>query len=265
MLAGALAFAAWFGVRSRRDVDVSGVARSYHTDAGQRATVVLADGSRVVLAPQTTLSVGAGFGRDTREVFVRGEAYFDVTTSARAPFLVHTGPITTRVLGTSFDVKRYPDDAHVRVVVRSGKVVVRSARASLLLSAGMVGRITDSGGVASKVGDASQYAGWTTGGLRFVNIPVPDMLRQLGQWYGVTFKLSDSTLAHRDITITYEHVTAEQAISMLERVLNVKASYDATPGTGAASRIVTLTPGRGTASRKRNGSSVFSPSHEVGK
>jgi ferric-dicitrate binding protein FerR (iron transport regulator) len=217
------------------------------------------------LAPRTRLAVDAGFGVNGRSVAVQGQAYFTVASSSRAPFLVRTGSVTTRVLGTAFDVKQYDDDPSVRVVVRTGKVVVQGPRTALLLTAGMMGRMTDSGGVASVVSDTNAYSGWTTGGLRFVNVPVPEMLRQLGQWYGITFQLNDTTLARREITVTYDRVTAEQAISMLEQLLSVTASYETVPTADGPSRIVMLRPGRGTASRRNTTHPGLSPQHEVGK
>jgi ferric-dicitrate binding protein FerR (iron transport regulator) len=255
--------AVWF---QRADTSVR-PERIYQTAAGQRATVTLPDGSQIILAPRTRLAVDAGFGANARSVAVRGQAYFTVAPSSHAPFLVRTGTVTTRVLGTAFDVKQYADDPSVQVIVRTGKVVIQGPRTALLLTAGMMGRMTDSGGVASMVSDTDAYAGWTTGGLRFVNVPVPEMLRELGQWYGITFKLNDTTLARREVTITYDRVTAEQAISMLEQLLSVTASYENVSAAAAdgPSRIVTLRPGNGTASRRDTTHPVLSPQHEVGK
>ena len=102
-------------------------ARQYQTGVMQRAIVRLADGSRVTLAPQTTLTVASGFGADTRTVSLRGEAYFDVASGSRAPFIVNAGHVRARVLGTAFDVRSYTDEHDVRLAVVSGRISV-SAR-----------------------------------------------------------------------------------------------------------------------------------------
>jgi transmembrane sensor len=84
----------------------------------------LPDGSRVILNVGSKLHYPSRFSESTREVYLTGEAYFDIKSIASQPFLVHTGTITTRVLGTSFNVKAYPGDPNITVAVTSGKVQV---------------------------------------------------------------------------------------------------------------------------------------------
>src|SRR5690606_24659770 len=93
---------------------------TYATQPGERAILTLPDGSQVILAPQTQLSVPERFGVGTRTVELQGNAYFDVTTVAEIPFTVTTGTVQTRVLGTRFDISNFADDLAVRVAVVSG-------------------------------------------------------------------------------------------------------------------------------------------------
>jgi transmembrane sensor len=86
--------------------------------------VALSDGSRVSLQPQSTIEFPAGFPDNKREVYLKGKAFFEVARDERKPFLVHTGEITTKVLGTSFWVNRAPADKAVEVSVVTGKVSV---------------------------------------------------------------------------------------------------------------------------------------------
>ncbi|GAB3936576.1 FecR family protein [Larkinella terrae] len=87
-------------------------------------TVRLADGSTVVLEPASRLRILAGFGDTKREVQLAGEAFFEVAKNPEKPFLVYTGNVVTKVLGTSFRIKAYDTDANVSVAVRTGKVTV---------------------------------------------------------------------------------------------------------------------------------------------
>lgn len=86
--------------------------------------VQLSDGSRVSLQPQSTIEYPADFQHQKREIYLTGKAYFDVTRDERKPFLVYTGEITTKVLGTSFWVNRARADQAVEVSVVTGKVSV---------------------------------------------------------------------------------------------------------------------------------------------
>ncbi|RRB07583.1 FecR family protein [Larkinella rosea] len=87
-------------------------------------TIRLSDGSEVILEPASRLLIKTGFGNVKREVQLTGEAFFQVTKNPEKPFLVYTGNVVTKVLGTSFRIKAYDADANVSVAVRTGKVTV---------------------------------------------------------------------------------------------------------------------------------------------
>lgn len=84
----------------------------------------LADGSSVVLQSSSELTLNSEFGRTTREVHLKGEAFFNVFRDETKPFVVYTDEVITRVLGTSFNVRAYEDGGDITVAVRSGKVSV---------------------------------------------------------------------------------------------------------------------------------------------
>jgi transmembrane sensor len=92
-------------------------------------TIDLADGSRVVLKKGSRLSLLPNvFNAIRREVFLSGEAFFDIAKNAEKPFLVYANETVTKVLGTSFTVKSFPKDAKVTVSVKTGKVSVFSKK-----------------------------------------------------------------------------------------------------------------------------------------
>lgn len=86
--------------------------------------ITLVDGSSVRLSPQSQLRIATNFGETVREVFLRGQAFFDVRKNADKPFLVRTGNLTTKVLGTSFLVNAYEKSGSISVSVRTGRVSV---------------------------------------------------------------------------------------------------------------------------------------------
>lgn len=204
--------------------------RHYATAVGQRAIVVLPDGSRVTLAPNTTLSVPSAFGSTTRTVALVGHARFSVAHTAGVPFTVQTGDIVTRVLGTVFDVQRYASERAARVAVLSGRVAVRaSARLPVTLVAGTVGRID---GVTDSVvtADRSPDLGWTTGTLQFHDTPLPDALDALSRWYGVEFKLSDSAMTQWHVNGTFAGESRAEALLTMQSMLSVGMTFDSTAG-----------------------------------
>jgi ferric-dicitrate binding protein FerR (iron transport regulator) len=93
-----------------------------------RNFIHLPDGSTVLLNAGSELSYA--FGIHGREVMLRGEAFFDVVHNPRVPFIVHSGKVNTRVLGTSFNVRAYPGHRNIKVTVSRGEVQVGDAQRS---------------------------------------------------------------------------------------------------------------------------------------
>lgn len=86
--------------------------------------VVLPDGSSVILKKGSKLSYPNHFSDDSREIYLTGEAFFEIAKDPSKPFYVHAHEIITKVLGTSFNVKAYPNDKQIQVSVKTGKVSV---------------------------------------------------------------------------------------------------------------------------------------------
>jgi len=229
--------AVWLGVREApRSAPMR--ARTYATRTGQRAVIVLEDGSRVQLAPRTTLRVTSGFGQATRTVSLVGQARFDVQHASGIPFIVQTGTTITRVLGTTFDVQQYPDEYAVRVAVTSGKVFVSGRtpqHPSVTLVAGMTGLITDSSAITVATSEAP-YVGWTDGQLVFHRATTSDVLATLTRWYGYRFQLADSSLASQSLTVGLSTESSSAAFATLKQVLDVELRFE--------DSVVTLFPRR---------------------
>jgi len=95
------------------------------TKNGSKTTLLLPDGSSVVLNACSKLQYDANqFLKGDREVTLTGEAFFDVKHDPAHPFLVHSGAVNIRVLGTAFNVKAYAEDAAIETTLISGKVAV---------------------------------------------------------------------------------------------------------------------------------------------
>jgi ferric-dicitrate binding protein FerR (iron transport regulator) len=87
-------------------------------------TIVLGDGSTILLQPKSSLQYPEVFGKELRTVKLTGEAFFEVARDAQKPFQVHAGELITKVLGTSFTIRAFQDEDQVLVQVKTGKVSV---------------------------------------------------------------------------------------------------------------------------------------------
>jgi ferric-dicitrate binding protein FerR (iron transport regulator) len=123
-----LAVAAYFGVMTKH------TAPSHQAIAQQKApkpavysgkqVLNLPDGTQVILNDNSKLTYGQAFGARNREVTLTGEASFDVTHDPARPFIVHTGKVNTKVLGTAFNINAYPEQNQITVTVLRGLVEV---------------------------------------------------------------------------------------------------------------------------------------------
>jgi len=203
----------------------------YTTHVGERATIVLSDGSHVTLAPNTTLSTAAGFGGSAREVTLRGQARFDVPARSQTPFIVRTSGQSTRVLGTTFDVRRYANERATRVTVMTGKVVVENTKRSarVTLAGGMTGRVSDTGGTVADSGHATAYTVWSDGQLVFTNARVGDMLDAIGPWYGYDIRVvgtDSAALLSQHASAVFDVTQRAETFRLLRRLLGVTMTID---------------------------------------
>lgn len=239
-----------------------GITRSYTTGVNQQSTVTLDDGTRVTLAPQTTLRL-LDFSNRNRTVSVDGKAYFEVTHTAGAPFQVRSGSVMTQVLGTAFLVDHAAHSARVRVAVEEGKVLLSSTartNADVTVTAGYVGEISDSLTTINAVADSTPGTEWLHGKLVFYNVPVAVVLQTLSRWYGYQFRYADSTLSQREVTIGVSVRSSASALATLEQILKVNLTV--------MGDTVTLTP---QTDRRVKGMprvrsyDVWTPTSEVGR
>lgn len=203
-----------FMVVQRRRDDTRGTAPAttvYATKTGQRDSVRLADGSRVILGPESRLTIGNDFATaGRRAVSLEGDAYFDVVHNEAKPFVVHVANAIVEDVGTTFTVETDPGDT-TTVSVMSGVVRLRPATApatgnsGVLLKAGDRGTLTAEGGIRAepKIVVAADSA-WTTGRLVFRDASLIRVASELRRWYGFKLGIADSSLRGRTLRAEFE-------------------------------------------------------------
>ena len=192
------------------------------TSIGGEYFVRLGDGTQVWLNANTELEFPAEFVADKRIVRLKGEAYFEVARDTRKPFIVETAGLHTKVLGTSFNVKAYPDETDERTTLLEGRVEVSLAQAPdgtsiprTELTPGMQAQWeTGSEALAVKAINPTDAIAWRRGEFVFNDEDIQVVLQTLSRWYGVEF-ISTNT---EDETYTFSGMMSkdDQLSSTLE-------------------------------------------------
>lgn len=195
--------------------------KTFSTSTGQRAKLRLADGSQVILNAKSTIRYPENFGKGTRDIYLDGEALFTVTSSEGAPFIVHSDNLTTRVLGTSFAVRKYSTDSSIRVIVAQGKV---SLGATVLATGDEAIAITQSKVTVRHRADVSSSLAWTDGELVFTAMPFRNAIPDLERWYGIRFSTTDTRLLNEPITVSFKSESIDEIAGILARILGAEVS-----------------------------------------
>jgi transmembrane sensor len=175
------------------------------TSTGELRTLVLDDGSKVVLAPRSAVSLSYTDARRGVRL-LQGSAYFEVLPDPARPFRVVAGEVETTVLGTEFEVALEAEGTSVSV--REGRVRVDDKAAwpplSAQLTAGDWLRVSARGAVDWQGRAPGDVASWTTGLFVVRNQPISEIVDRLRGYYGGTIILQDDAFARRLVSGAYD-------------------------------------------------------------
>ncbi|HER09947.1 MAG TPA: DUF4974 domain-containing protein [Bacteroides sp.] len=228
---------------------------------GSRTQITLEDGSTVWLNAESTLKYPSRFARSVRQVELTGEAYFTVTKSPDRPFVVLTSDVRIKVLGTSFNVKAYPNEDIIETTLESGLVNIEKIRAEkgesgkiilkprqklVLYKSTLNAEITevkDKAGTApvaaegrepQEVRKPSLYSNyetelatsWKDGKLIFRGESLDLLTARLEKSYNVNIRIADPELNQKTYTGTFENETIEQALEALCLASDIKFTIE---------------------------------------
>lgn len=193
------------------------------TQRAEQKYMVLPDSTQVWLNVASTVEFPETFNNKLREVYLTGEAFFDVKHAEDIPFVIHTGNVSIKVLGTAFNIKAYADQPDVIVAVKRGKVQV--SKNDKLVATLVMGQQVTVGTTAQEAqvmpAKETRVADWTTGKLSFDSRPLTDILKDLERNYSVTIELADATLAQEIVTTSFRRdVGVEEALNILCQATN---------------------------------------------
>lgn len=153
---------------------------------GGEYRIELEDGTKVWINSASRLRYPVVFSGDTREVYLEGEAYFEVQRDMDRPFIVHSGEQKVTVLGTNFGISCYANEANDYTTLVSGKVKVDFERRkqSFVLEPGMQVAYNKESGVAiERKVDVAEFVAWKNGKYIFKQKRLEDILSTLSKWY----------------------------------------------------------------------------------
>lgn len=213
------------------------------TEKGSRSRLTLPDGSRVWLNGDSRISYGASFGKNSRELTLIGEAYFDIAKDPDHPMIIKTAAVTIKVLGTAFNVRAYPDEKTTSTTLVQGKVQVsvnHKKEISYTLQPDEKLVVQNNSGLPEKHPDAANSreekgakniakikiiktdsippeAQWIQNKLVFSNQPLREVANILSRWYGVNvIILGDENMKAQQYTGIFENQNIQSVMESLQ-------------------------------------------------
>lgn len=188
---------------------------------GKRFQLQLSDGTTVHLNSGTTLKYPVKFiAGENRQVFLDGEAFFDVAKDKKHPFIVNADDLNVRVLGTHFNVSNYPEDVATDVVLVEGSVGMYNvneefdATKNTVLKPGYKGSFNKQNNmIFTKPVITDIYTSWVNGGLTFRNMTFKNIITKLERRYNVTIINKNEKLANEKFNASFKEESIENVMS----------------------------------------------------
>jgi transmembrane sensor len=161
------------------------------TAKGQTYTFTLPDGTKVWLNADSKISFAQQFNKKIREVFLEGEAYFEVSKDKRHPFIVASNGQQVEVLGTHFNVNSYKDEPGIATTLLEGSVKVKAGGSSKIIAPGEQA-MTRSGAIAVRQADMDNVMDWRNGDFFLNHVEFKTAMRKIARWYDMEIIYDES-------------------------------------------------------------------------
>lgn len=219
-----LATGIWLGATIHHDEEPPTAYCTVTVPAGQRSQVKLSDGTEVWLNSGATLIYPGTFGRESRQVKLNGEGYFQVTHNESHPFMVNTGNARVTVYGTTFNVNA--TTRHTQVSLIEGSVMVSDTHGGNVMLKPMEKVIASTEGMElSQINDESPFL-WRKGLISFENMTFADICSRLEQYYNIEIEILNTPLSGRTFSGTFRLSDgASEILRILSKIHSFKIEY----------------------------------------
>ncbi len=200
----------------------------YQTEEEQHREITLSDGSVIRLNNNSEVIISEDFFKETREVILEGEAYFEVAHNPEKPFIIHAGNSSVEVLGTSFNVKSVSGQENVQVAVVEGKVsfsaleVGNPERSSVILTKGQFGYLdVNENSIAVDEMAIDNYLAWKSGRFIFEELTMDQVCTQLNRIYNTECSFRDSDIRSMELTSNFSNESLEKTLEVISMTLEI--------------------------------------------
>lgn len=192
---------------------------------GRTSEIILPDGTKVFLNAGSRLVYPDFFKGESREVFLSGEAYFEVTHDSDHPFIVQLSDLHIKDLGTRFNVSAYPSDGRIETVLTEGKVNIKQNNAGIfdqaieLIPGQLASYNRQTNQTSVKNVDVENYILWTQGLMKFESDDLSRIVKKMERFYNIRFQYNDPLLG--DLRISGKLELKEDKDEVIERIARV--------------------------------------------
>jgi transmembrane sensor len=200
----------------------------YSARKGERREIQLSDGSVVTLNAASTIQIASDFGVKKRDVLLQGEAFFQVSKDKTRPFIIKTGKIYTRVVGTSFNINAYAAENFISVAVATGKVQVEKEDAK---GKTVIGRDLTHNHLLvydlkkdtyhQTMVDADQLSAWKTNKLVFNQASITQIAVILERSYNIPVVLTGKPRRQGLYTVTFDNYSLDKLLPLLASLTGI--------------------------------------------
>lgn len=196
------------------------------TKRGERTKIELPDGSIVHLNSESNITYPEIFNKKLRKIQLEGEAFFEVVSDEKRPFIVHSGEITTTVLGTKFNVSNRSNNVYV--TLESGKVKVsqsNSEKEFFLIPGDQFSYDITTGITRKTKVKTSLFTDWRNGTLQFNEINFAEAIKKIENWYNIEIECNSEDLLKRNIRGKYDNEELKTVLEDLEFMFDFKYEF----------------------------------------
>jgi len=220
VLAFSLGSLSLYLLNNRESSELSATYNTINVPYGERSQISLYDGTKVWLNSGTKLRYPVVFSRNNREVFIEGEAYFDVAKDKNHPFVVTAGQLKIQVLGTRFNVCAYPEDKEFSATLDEGSIhaVNTTNGMSVNVKPGeqiIINRETN--GMKDLNVQTELYTSWKENLLKFEDAPFNDVVKKMERWYDVKIIVDPTINTGERYTMTIKTESLKEMLQLLSR------------------------------------------------
>jgi len=190
------------------------------TNYGEKAHIFLADSTEIILNSGSTLQYNGQYNINDRKVKFKGEAFFNVSTNTKKPFVVQLDHMSISATGTRFNIFSFDNEDRVETTLEEGAITVsvKGMEPVNMKSGQQVVYLVKSKKVLVRDVATDTYTSWKENKLRFNDTPFEEVLRRIGRKYNVTFEITNSDLLNLKYTATFIDEPIEQVMQMLKDV-----------------------------------------------